>query len=121
MDRRRTIARTYLRGKSCSFSLALSGRDPCVLSSVLKLLVQLGWSVMWFEAILGLKINLSKSEIITMGRVENMEEMVVELGCKVEALPSSYLGLLLGAPHNSVVVWDGLERFHKRLALWKRQ
>ena len=37
-------------------------------------------------------------------------------------LPSSYLGLPLGGPHKSVAVWDGMEeRFHKRLAMWKRQ
>ena len=37
-------------------------------------------------------------------------------------LPSTYLGLPLGAPLKSVVVWDGVEeRMRKRLALWKRQ
>ena len=41
---------------------------------------------------------------------------------KIGALPSSYLGLLLGALHNSLNVWDSIEeRFRKRLALWKRQ
>ena len=46
----------------------------------------------------------------------------MELGCKVGALPSTYLGLPLGALHKSVVVWDGVkERIRKRLALWKRQ
>ena len=51
-----------------------------------------------------------------------MDSLALELGCKVGALPSSYLGLPLGAPHNSVTVWDGIEeRFRKRLVLWKRQ
>ena len=41
---------------------------------------------------------------------------------KVWALPASYMGLPLGVPHNSVVVWDGIEeRFKNRLSLWKRQ
>ena len=41
---------------------------------------------------------------------------------KIGALPSSYLGLPLGAQDNSVAVWDVIEeRFRKRLALWKRQ
>ena len=45
----------------------------------------------------------------------------MELGCMVGALPSLYLDLPLGAPHNSTVVWDGVEeRFHKRLALWRK-
>ena len=57
-----------------------------------------------------------------MGRVENVELLALELGCKVGALPSTYLGLPLGASHKSVVVWDGVkERIRKRLALWKRQ
>ena len=48
--------------------------------------------------------------------------MTTELGCKVGSLPASYLGLSLGAPHNSIAVWDPIEeRFWKRLALWKCQ
>ena len=38
------------------------------------------------------------------------------------SLPSSYLGLPLGAPFKFVVAWDRVEeRFYKRLAMWKRQ
>ncbi|RVW49018.1 Transposon TX1 uncharacterized 149 kDa protein [Vitis vinifera] len=56
------------------------------------------------------------------GSVENAEVLASELGCKVGSLPSTYLELPLGAPHKSVVVWDGVEeRMRKRLALWKRQ
>ena len=56
-----------------------------------------------------------------VGRVENAELLVVELGYKVGSLPSTYLGLPLGALHKSVMVWDGVEkRMQKRLALWKR-
>ena len=80
------------------------------------------WLLMWFEAIYGLSINLNKSEILPVGRVENVEVLASELGCKVGSLPSTYLGLPLGTPHKSVVVWDGAEeRMRKRLALWKRQ
>ena len=82
----------------------------------------LSWLLMWFEAILGLKINLSKSEIILVGGVTNVESLARKLGCRIGALPTSYLGLPLGAPHNSVSVWDVIEeRFRKRLSLWKRQ
>ena len=70
----------------------------------------------------GLRINLAKSEIIPVGEVEEIEEMVVELGCRVGFLPSSYLGLPLGAHHKALSVWDGVEeRMQRRLALWKRQ
>ena len=82
----------------------------------------LSWLLMWFEAISGLSFNLNKSEILPVGRVENVELLAFELDCKVGALPSTYLGLPLVAPHKSVVVWDGVEeRMRKRLALWKRQ
>ena len=81
-------------------------------------MMYLSWLLMWFEAISGLRINLNKSEIIQVGRIANVDALALKLGCKVGALPSSYLGLPLGAPHNSVVVWDGIEeRFRKRLTL----
>ena len=77
---------------------------------------------MWFEACLRLIINLEKSELIPVGRVHVIEDLALELGCKVGGLPSCYLGLPLGAPFKSAAVWDGVEeRFRKRLAMWKRQ
>ena len=80
----------------------------------------LSWFLMWFEAISGLKVNLDKSELIPVGNVENVEELASELDCKVGCLPSTYLGMPLGAPFMSVAAWDGVEeRFHKRLTMWK--
>ena len=84
--------------------------------------LMLRWTLMWFEAFSGLKINLNKSVIIPLGRVDNVEVLAAELGCGVGSLPSSYLGLPLGAPHSAVGVWDSIEeRFRRRLATWKRQ
>ena len=58
-----------------------------------------------------MKINLTKSKLIPVGRVEDLEELAFEVGCKVGVLPTTYLGRL-----------DEVEkRFHKRLAIWKRQ
>ena len=45
---------------------------------------------MWFEAISGLRINLDKSEIFPVGRVENMEAFTFEFGCKVGRLPTTW-------------------------------
>ncbi|RVW30550.1 hypothetical protein CK203_097801 [Vitis vinifera] len=73
-------------------------------------LTHLSWVLMWFEAISGLRINLDKIEILPVGRVDNLEELALELRCKVGMLSSSYLGLPLGAPHKSVAVWDGGRR-----------
>ena len=78
----------------------------------------LSWLLMWFKACSGLKINLEKSELILVGRVHNIGDLALELGCKVGNLRSRYLGLPLGAPFKFVEVWDGVgERFQKRLAL----
>ena len=82
----------------------------------------LSWLLMWFEACSGLRINLEKSELILVGRVHDIEDLALELGCRVGGLPSCYLGLPLGPPFKSSAVWDGIkERFRKRLAMWKRQ
>ncbi|RVW99827.1 putative ribonuclease H protein [Vitis vinifera] len=82
----------------------------------------LSWTFMWFEAISGLKVNLSKSEAIPVGECPPMESLVSILGCKIGCLPTSYLGLPLGAPYKSTSAWDAVEeRFRKRLSLWKRQ
>ena len=69
----------------------------------------LSWLLMWFEAMLGLKVNLDKSEIISAGRVENVEDLALEFGCKVSTLSSSYLGLPLGVRFKEVAVWDEVE------------
>ncbi|RVW71548.1 hypothetical protein CK203_048001 [Vitis vinifera] len=51
-----------------------------------------------------------------------IDELAVELGCRVGALPTVYLGLPLGANHKATTMWDGVEkRMRRRLALWKRQ
>ncbi|RVW40785.1 LINE-1 retrotransposable element ORF2 protein [Vitis vinifera] len=82
----------------------------------------LSWILVWFEAASGLRINLAKSEVIPVGKVEDIEMLAVELGCKVGTLPSVYLGLPLGAKHKAMAMWDGVEaRMRRRLALWKRQ
>ena len=77
---------------------------------------------MWFEVVLGLRINLEKSELIPVVRVENIDDLAMDFGCRVGSLLSTYLGLPLGASFRSVTIWDGVEeRFRRRLAMWKRQ
>ena len=60
--------------------------------------------MIWFEAILSLRFNLAKSEIIPVGRVDDVEALATDLGCKVGLLLPPYLGLPLGAPYNSLAV-----------------
>ena len=85
-------------------------------------MTHLCWILAWFEALSGLKINLEKSSLLPVGRVEDVDGCALELGCKIGSLPTEYLGLPLGAKHKDTKVWDGVEeRFRNRLALWKRQ
>ena len=46
-------------------------------------LTHLSWILFWFETASGLRINLSKSEIIPIGEVDEIDELAVELGCRV--------------------------------------
>jgi len=68
----------------------------------------------------GLRVNFSKSVIIPIGEVPNVNGLAHFFGCRVDYLPFSYLGLSLGTTYKSKAVWDPIiERFHKRLAGWK--
>ncbi|RVW36391.1 hypothetical protein CK203_083808 [Vitis vinifera] len=51
-----------------------------------------------------LKVNLSKSKAIPVGEGVPMETLAPVLGCKIGSLPTSYLGLPLGAPYKSTRV-----------------
>ena len=66
------------------------------------------WVVICFEVVSSLKINLKKSEIIPVGGVEDVDPAAV-FRCEVGNFPTTYLGLPLGAPHNSCRVWDVVE------------
>ncbi|RVW46863.1 hypothetical protein CK203_075692 [Vitis vinifera] len=44
-------------------------------------MVFLCWLLMWFEAIPRLRVNMDKSKLIPVGRVENVEDLASELGC----------------------------------------
>ena len=85
-------------------------------------LLYLSWILFWFEAALGLKINLDKNMVIPIGEVEGVLDMAAEIGCKVGQLPTVYLRLSLEAPSRAFSVWDGVEeKMRRKLALWKRQ
>ena len=69
-----------------------------------------------FEAMTGLRVNLSKSSLIPIGEIPNIHHLASFFHCGISALPSIYLGLPLGASFKSKAVWDpGVERFQKRL------
>ena len=69
-----------------------------------------------------LKINLQKSEITPVGATEDVDKATALFGCKVGKLPTTSLGLPLGAPHKSCKIWDVIEEIFKRkLIAWKKQ
>ena len=53
-----------------------------------------------------------------MGTVGNVDQLALVLDCNVRTLPTTYLGLPLGNRQASITMW---ERFHRKLAMWKRQ
>ena len=73
-----------------------------------------------FEATFGLKINLSKSEIVPIGEVQDVGMLASVFGCRVVGLHIKYLGLPLGAHCKATTIWNGvLETTERRLAGWK--
>jgi hypothetical protein len=73
-----------------------------------------------FEAVFGLKINLTKSELVLVGNVNNVNGLANILGCTVSSLLVNYLGLLLGASFKAKYIWDGIiEKIERRLARWR--
>ncbi|RVW97910.1 Transposon TX1 uncharacterized 149 kDa protein [Vitis vinifera] len=111
------------RGRAVHIAHLLFADDTIVFCEAKKeYLTNLSWILFWFEAASGLRINLAKSEVIPVGEVQRIEEMAVELGCRVGQLPSAYLGLSLGVPNKAAYGWDGVEeKMRRRLALWKSQ
>jgi hypothetical protein len=64
--------------------------------------------VVMFWSSVYLKINLSKSEIVPVGEVIHLEELVDILGCKMSSFPLKYLGLPLGARYTTKAIWDDI-------------
>ena len=83
-------------------------------------MVNLRCVLTWFQAVSGLKVNLAKSSILPIGSMDNIQLLAGVLGCKVDAFPTTYLGLPLGAKFKEKAIWDPIiEKFEKRLSGWK--
>jgi len=74
-----------------------------------------------FEVVSRLKINLSKSELVPVGIVDDIGGLARTLGCRVPFFPMKYLGLPLRASYKAKLVWDGiLQKMERHLTGWKR-
>ncbi|XP_026459357.1 uncharacterized protein LOC113360019 [Papaver somniferum] len=71
-----------------------------------------------FEVLTGMKLNLEKSTMVSVGADGVIDLMDKELGCKTESLPIKYLGIPIGTffRNNSVV-----ERVKLKLASWNKK
>lgn len=73
-----------------------------------------------FDVVSGLCLNLGKSCLIGIEEVPNLDQLVANLECRQRNLPSTYLGLPLGASYKKKEVWSPLiDRMKKRLNGWK--
>ena len=66
---------------------------------------------------IGLKVNVLKSELVPTGEVSNVHALAEILGYRIGSLPMTYLGMPLGASHKSSSIWNPiLEKIHRKLA-----
>jgi hypothetical protein len=81
----------------------------------------LGALLICFEAVAGLKANLSKSALVPVGSRGEVDQLASVLGCGSGDLPLKYLGLPLGASFKLKAMWADLEDLMSQwLAPWKR-
>ncbi|XP_059291348.1 uncharacterized protein LOC132044830 [Lycium ferocissimum] len=74
-----------------------------------------------FEGVSGLHINWRKSLMFPVNEPQQFQQCVDILG-GVGSLPTTYLGMALGANSISLDVWNGvLEKCEKKLTRWKSQ
>ena len=63
---------------------------------------------------------MGKFELVPVGVVPNIANMVNVLGCKQGSFLMKYLGLLLGANVRDFSIWNPIiEKMERRLAGWK--
>ena len=68
-----------------------------------------------------MKVNVGKSEIVSVGEVNNLDELANILQCRVGNLPMNYFGMPLGTSFKTASIWNPiLEKMEKKLSRWKR-
>ena len=74
-----------------------------------------------FQAFIGLNVNVGKSEIVPIGEVTNIHNLVNILQCRVGSLSMIYLGMPLGTLYKTASIWNPiLEWMEKKFSSWKR-
>ena len=126
----RMLKRVKEEGFIKGFSVGAAGLDGLSVSHLLYVddtilfcdndlekLVHIRLVLTCFEAVTGLKVNMSKSEMVPIGEVSNLPVLADILCCKIGSLPISYLGMPLGSHYKSTAVWNPIiEKMERRLA-----
>jgi hypothetical protein len=55
-----------------------------------------------------LKVNLAKSELISVGNVTDVDGLIGIMGYEVSPLPLTYLNLSLGASYKAKFIWNSV-------------
>jgi hypothetical protein len=129
----RMISAIYSRGLISGFSVGSRGRNRVEVShlfaddtlifcgAVTSQISYMGALLVRFEAVSGLKVSLTKSTLIPVDSLDDVDLLAGSLGCGTADLPLKYLGLPLGASFKLKAVWRDLEDLMARqLAPWKR-
>ena len=109
-------------------SLLLPSLPPLCLHEILMIFIRVKHWKMYirlvlscFEATIGLRVNMVKSQMVLVGEVEDLLVLVDILCCRIGVLPMSYLGMTLGSSFKSLSIWNPIiEKIERRLAGWKR-
>ncbi|PHU07254.1 hypothetical protein BC332_23743, partial [Capsicum chinense] len=68
------------------------------------------------------RVNWGKSSLFQVKEVPQIQELSNILGCRIEHLPTTYLGMSLGYQYKTLEIWGGIiKKTKEKLAKWKVQ
>ncbi|XP_026429062.1 uncharacterized protein LOC113325036 [Papaver somniferum] len=97
--------------------------DTIILLNASRLEVRRSFIIlMLFEVLTCLKLNLEKSSMTSIESDDIVQELSSELGCKINMLPITHLGMPIGATKRSTTILEIIiQKMQKKLAPWKRK
>ena len=108
-------------GWECVSHLLFANDSILFYDADVKQILHVRLLLLCFQAVTSLKVNVQKSEMVPIGKVNDVHALAEILGCRVGTLPMSYLGMPLGTSHKSPSIWNPiLEIIERKLAKWKK-